>query len=95
MKRLTLIVFNLIVVLTATAQIIEPIKWAFDSRQDGRDVELIFKADIEKTGIYTTPISLKGARLPHRLFLQTPCSLNLWENWRNTRNLLRSMTTPS
>lgn len=30
------------------AQIIEPIKWTFDSKQDGNEVELIFKADIEK-----------------------------------------------
>ena len=33
--------------LLLQAQIVNPTKWDFDSRQDGRDVELIFHATIE------------------------------------------------
>ena len=48
----------LLLVLThffINAQIIEPIKWSFDSRQNGNEVELIFKAKIEpKWHLYDT-----------------------------------------
>jgi thiol:disulfide interchange protein len=48
MKKITLILLFGILILPAVAQIIEPIKWSFDSKQNGREVELIFTADIEK-----------------------------------------------
>ena len=48
MKKLTLILLFGILILPAVAQIIEPIKWSFDSKQEGREVELLFIADIEK-----------------------------------------------
>lgn len=47
MKRLIVIAFILATVLV-NAQIIEPIKWSFDSKQNGNEVELIFAASIEK-----------------------------------------------
>jgi thiol:disulfide interchange protein len=47
MKKLTLIFLAFLIGYSAFAQIIEPIKWSFDSKQNGRDVELIFVADIE------------------------------------------------
>ncbi len=47
MKNLTLILLLIVSHFSVHAQIIEPIKWSFDSRQEGREVELIFKADIE------------------------------------------------
>ena len=47
MKKLTLIVFTYFIAFSALGQIIEPIKWTFDFKQDGRDVELIFEADID------------------------------------------------
>ncbi|MGQ7870016.1 cytochrome c biogenesis protein CcdA [Sunxiuqinia sp. sy24] len=31
------------------SQILEPVKWSFDSKQDGKEVQLIFKATIEDT----------------------------------------------
>ena len=31
------------------AQIIEPVKWTFDSKQNGNEAELIFKASIDET----------------------------------------------
>src|SRR5690554_1006346 len=48
MRKLTFIVFVLFLTFPSFAQIIEPIKWSFDSRQNGRDVELIFTAAIDK-----------------------------------------------
>ncbi|SHE77078.1 Thiol:disulfide interchange protein DsbD [Mariniphaga anaerophila] len=48
MKRLTLTTLLVLAVFSVFSQIIEPIKWTFDSRQDGRDVELIFEAAIEE-----------------------------------------------
>lgn len=48
MKRLTLILIFYFIAFVSGAQIIEPIKWSFDSNQDGRDVELIFKASIDE-----------------------------------------------
>jgi thiol:disulfide interchange protein DsbD len=47
MKKLTLILTFYLIAFFAGAQIIEPIKWSFDSKQDGKDIELIFKASIE------------------------------------------------
>lgn len=48
MKRLTLIFISFLLTFPGLAQIIEPIKWTFDSRQDGRDVELVFEAAIDE-----------------------------------------------
>lgn len=48
MKKLTLLLFSVFIFLQAYSQIIEPIKWNFDSRQNGRDVELIFEAAIDE-----------------------------------------------
>ncbi len=48
MKKLTLIFISYLIALSVNAQIIEPIKWSFDSSQDGREVELTFKASIEE-----------------------------------------------
>ncbi len=48
MKRLTLIVLTYFIAFSALGQIIEPIKWTFDSKQNGRDVELIFEASIDE-----------------------------------------------
>lgn len=47
MNKLLAIVLLLLTYLPGFGQIIEPIKWSFDSKQDGRDVELIFTADID------------------------------------------------
>jgi thiol:disulfide interchange protein DsbD len=48
MKKLTLILIFYFIAFVSGAQIIEPIKWSFDSNQDGKDVELIFKASIDE-----------------------------------------------
>jgi len=48
MKKLSILFLFIIVHISITAQIIEPIKWSFDSKQDGRDVELIFNASIDE-----------------------------------------------
>ncbi len=48
MKKLTLIVTFYFIAFMAAAQIIEPIKWSFDSKQDGKEVELIFNATIDE-----------------------------------------------
>ena len=47
MKKLTFLTLFVLTYFAAVAQIIEPITWSFDSKQNGRDVELIFKADIK------------------------------------------------
>ena len=48
MKKLTLVLLFVSGYFTLFSQIIEPIKWNFDSRQNGKDVELVFIADIEE-----------------------------------------------
>lgn len=48
MKKIALLLFAYLTVFAAKGQIIEPIKWTFDSGQDQRDVELIFNADIDE-----------------------------------------------
>jgi thiol:disulfide interchange protein len=48
MKKITLLFLAYLVAFTAPGQIIEPIKWTFESNQDQRDVELIFKAGIDE-----------------------------------------------
>lgn len=48
MKRLTLIVLSVLIAFSAFSQIIEPIKWTFDSKQNGKDVDLIFEASIDE-----------------------------------------------
>ncbi len=47
MKRIPLVLLLALTFFSVAAQIIEPIKWNFESIQDGRIVELVFKADIE------------------------------------------------
>ncbi len=49
MKRLILLFFILISAFLVNAQIIEPVKWKFDSKQNGNEAELIFKAGIDDT----------------------------------------------
>jgi thiol:disulfide interchange protein len=48
MKKLTLIFLTYFIAFSAFSQIIEPIKWTFDSKQNGKDVELIFEASIDE-----------------------------------------------
>src|SRR5680860_491899 len=48
MKRLALILAFIITGLLTKAQIVNPTTWTFDSKQNGNEVELIFKAKIEK-----------------------------------------------
>jgi thiol:disulfide interchange protein DsbD len=48
MKKLTLVFLAFFIALSAISQIIEPIKWTFDSQQNGKDVELIFEASIDE-----------------------------------------------
>jgi len=55
MKKLTLIVLAYFIAFSAFSQIIEPIKWTFDSKQSGEDVELIFEANIDENwNLYDT-----------------------------------------
>jgi thiol:disulfide interchange protein DsbD len=48
MKKLTLVFLAFFIAFSAFSQIIEPIKWTFDSQQNGKDVELIFEASIDE-----------------------------------------------
>ena len=48
MKKLVFLLTIFISTLQLNAQIVNPTKWEFDSKQEGRNVELIFKASIEK-----------------------------------------------
>lgn len=49
MKRVAFIlVFCLFIAPQLLAQIVEPVKWSFESKQDGQEAILIFKASIEK-----------------------------------------------
>lgn len=46
-KRSILSIFFLLFAFHSFAQILEPVKWSFDSKQNGNEVKLIFKASIE------------------------------------------------
>jgi thiol:disulfide interchange protein len=48
MKKLTLIILSYLIAFSALGQIIEPIKWTFDSKQTGKDAELIFEASMDQ-----------------------------------------------
>jgi thiol:disulfide interchange protein DsbD len=48
MKKLTFIFAIVLSVLIAKGQIVNPTTWTFDSKQNNNEVELIFKATIEK-----------------------------------------------
>jgi len=47
MKRITLAFFLFFVGYQLFAQIVEPVKWTFESKQDGLNATLVFKATIE------------------------------------------------
>ena len=49
MKQINLLIGLLLFSTQLFSQILEPVKWSFDSRQNGREVELVFKATIEET----------------------------------------------
>jgi len=46
-KKIALLFLILLSTIYSRAQIIEPIKWTTESKKDGKDVELIFKASID------------------------------------------------
>ncbi len=48
MKKNSILLFFILLSVFSKAQIIEPIKWTTESKQNGNEVELIFKASIEK-----------------------------------------------
>ncbi len=48
MKQITFILSFLLASLAVSAQMLNPTTWTFDSKQNGNEVELIFKASIEK-----------------------------------------------
>lgn len=48
MKRFILVAVLSATALAMQAQMIEPIKWSFDSKQNGKEIDLVFKATIEK-----------------------------------------------
>lgn len=48
MKKITFVLAFICTTLLLQAQIVNPTTWSFDSRQNGNDVDLIFKAAIEK-----------------------------------------------
>jgi len=48
MKKITLLFILSVAVITVSAQIVNPTKWEFNSVQNGNEVDLIFKATIEK-----------------------------------------------
>lgn len=57
MKRISLIFALVIVSVLTQAQMLNPTKWEFDSKQNGREAELIFKATMEE-GWHVYDISL-------------------------------------
>lgn len=48
MKKITFLFTLILTVITVTGQIVNPTKWEFNSVQNGNEVDLIFKASIEK-----------------------------------------------
>jgi thiol:disulfide interchange protein DsbD len=48
MKKIALFLTLLVSVFTLKAQIVNPTKWEFDSKQNGSEIDLIFTASIEK-----------------------------------------------
>ncbi len=48
MKRLSFLLVFALTAILSQAQIVNPTKWSFDSKQNGREVDLIFTATIDK-----------------------------------------------
>lgn len=48
MKKITILFASVLLSILINAQVVNPTKWEFDSKQNGNEVDLIFKATIEK-----------------------------------------------
>ncbi len=48
MKKVTLALVLILTAVFVNAQMIEPIKWTFDSKQNGKEVDLVFNATVEE-----------------------------------------------
>ena len=48
MKKIVFLLTLVFITFVLKAQIVNPTTWEFDSKQEGSEVELIFKATIEK-----------------------------------------------
>ncbi|MDR2911073.1 MAG: thioredoxin family protein, partial [Bacteroidales bacterium] len=48
MKKTTVVFFLVFTAAIANSQIIEPVKWSFDSKQNGKEIELNFNATIDE-----------------------------------------------
>ena len=61
MKRLLLIITLFLAIFATSAQIVEPVKWSFDSEKNGNEVQLIFKATIDENWhLYDTELPEGG-----------------------------------
>ena len=47
MKKITFVLALIVTTLFVQAQIVNPTKWSFDSKQNGNEVDLIFEATID------------------------------------------------
>lgn len=48
MRKLWLVITFIIISFTSFSQILEPVKWKFESKQNGKEAQLIFKATIDE-----------------------------------------------
>ncbi|WP_340110801.1 protein-disulfide reductase DsbD family protein [Maribellus mangrovi] len=48
MKKITFAIIFIVASILVQAQIVNPTKWSFDSKQDGQNVDLIFEANIDE-----------------------------------------------
>jgi len=72
MKKKLFVVFAVLLSSGLWAQVIEPIKWSFDHKQDGRDAELIFTATMDKGWhLYDTYLP-EGGPIPTEFVFDNP-----------------------
>lgn len=83
MKRFLIVFVSALLALPSLAQILEPVKWSFDSKQEGDKLTLFFKANIEKTWhLYDTNLPEGG-----------PVSTSFHFNDNNKIELVGKMTS--
>jgi cytochrome c biogenesis protein CcdA len=75
--KLTAVFSFILVTFLAQAQILEPVKWSFDSKQDGRNIEMQFIAEIEEDWhLYDTSLP-EGGPIPTQIIYEDSASFEL------------------
>ena len=84
MKKITFVLFGVFLAIIANSQIIEPVKWLFDSKQNGKEVELSFIAVIDEGWyLYDTDLPEGGPIATEIVFEDSSLFISVDELFKN------------